>query len=69
MKLYKAQFGITFTDDLINVRLDKARKLLKSTNMRLAEIADNCGYNNIYHFMRQFKKRFGMTAIQYRDNS
>lgn len=68
MKLYKAQFGITFTDDLINVRLDKARKLLKSTNMRLAEIADSCGYNNIYHFMRQFKKRFGMTAIQYRNN-
>lgn len=69
MKLYKTQFGITFTDDLINVRLDKSRKLLKSTNMRLAEIADNCGYNNIYHFMRQFKKRFGMTAMQYRDGT
>lgn len=68
MKLYKAQFGITFTDDLINVRLDKARNLLKSTNMRLAEIADNCGYNNIYHFMRQFKKKFGVTAMNYRNN-
>ncbi|MCR4861060.1 MAG: AraC family transcriptional regulator, partial [Ruminococcus sp.] len=32
----------------------------------IQEIAEQCGYNNESHFMRQFKEKCGMTAIQYR---
>jgi AraC-like DNA-binding protein len=36
--------------------------------MRVHEIAEQCGYNNENHFMRQFKKKNGVTALQYRKN-
>ncbi len=65
-RLYKQQFGVTFTDDLIAVRLDKAKELLKTTNLRIQEIAEQCGYENASHFMRQFKDKIGMTAVQFR---
>ena len=65
-RLYKQQFGVTFTDDLIAVRLDKTKELLKTTNLRIQEIAEQCGYENASHFMRQFKDKIGMTAVQFR---
>lgn len=65
-RLYRQQFSSTFTDDLITARLDKAKELLKTTNLRIQEIAEQCGYENQSHFMRQFKDRIGITAIQYR---
>ena len=42
------------------------QQLLTNTDMRIQEIAEQCGYNNESHFMRQFKEKCGMTAIQYR---
>ncbi len=66
-KLYRAQFGISFMDDMITARLDKAKELLDTTNMRLQEIGEQCGYQNQSHFMRQFKAKVGMTALQYRN--
>ena len=66
-KLYRAQFGTSFMDDIITARLDKAKELLDTTNLRLQEIGEQCGYQNQSHFMRQFKARTGMTAQQYRN--
>ncbi|MBR6241924.1 MAG: helix-turn-helix transcriptional regulator, partial [Ruminococcus sp.] len=37
-----------------------------NTDMRIQEIALQCGYNNESHFMRQFKEKCGSTAVQYR---
>ena len=45
---------------------DKAKELLKTTNLRIQEIAEQCGYENASHFMRQFKDKIGMTAVQFR---
>lgn len=41
-------------------------QLLSHTNMRIQEIAVQCGYNNENHFMRQFKEKTGLTASDYR---
>lgn len=65
-RLYKQQFGIAFTEDVIMARINKAKKLLKTSNLRIQEIAEQCGYENASHFMRQFKDRVGITAVQYR---
>lgn len=65
-RLYKQQFGIAFTEDVIMTRINKAKKLLKTSNLRIQEIAEQCGYENASHFMRQFKDRVGITAVQYR---
>ena len=48
---------------------DKAKKLLQYTDLRIQEIAVQCGYQNVSHFMRQFKDKCGITAMQYRKQS
>ena len=49
-----------------NVRLTKAAKLLKDTNLNVNSIAAAVGYKDSLHFMKRFKKKFGTTALEYR---
>ena len=53
--------------DVINGRIENAKRLLSSTNLTVKEIAVKCGYGNEYNFMRQFKSRCGQTPTQYRN--
>lgn len=64
--LYKRLFGIGCRDDVISARMEKAKRLLISTDLRVQEIAEKCGYQNQSHFMRQFKQKHDISAIQYR---
>lgn len=64
--IYKKTFGVNIMQDLINSKLTLAKKLLATTNLTLVEIAAQCGYNNEFHFMRQFKEKIGMTPSDYR---
>ncbi|MBP0986912.1 MAG: AraC family transcriptional regulator, partial [Oscillospiraceae bacterium] len=66
-RLYKQQFAASCMDDIIMVRVRKAQQLLQFTSLRIQEIAVQCGYNNESHFMRQFKEKCNMTALQYRN--
>ncbi|RFS24636.1 helix-turn-helix domain-containing protein [Chitinophaga silvatica] len=49
-------------------RLMHARMLLRQTNKQVAEIAYECGYNNIPHFIKSYKQNFGITPNQDRAN-
>lgn len=64
--LYKRHFGISFTDDIINSRVEYAKCRLMDTDLPAAEIAGLCGYNNFAHFARQFRQRTGVTPTEYR---
>jgi len=64
--LYKEIFNISPQADLINTRIQYAQYLLKTTNDPINKIAEDCGYLNPEHFMRQFKKKVGATPSQYR---
>jgi len=65
--LFKKETGKYFSEYLIDVRVDKAKKLLADTNLRVYEIAGMCGYNNNKHFMVMFRKMTGKTPSQYRE--
>lgn len=65
-KLYTRCFGISFTQDVINSRIELSKRLLSSTNYSIAYIADQSGYSNYVHFMHQFKKIVGITPTEYR---
>lgn len=65
-RLYKKQFGVTFTQDLINSRIEHAKMLLVSTNLSVQEISRQCGYRNYEHFARQFKESVGMAPLEYK---
>lgn len=65
-KLYTRCFGISFTQDVINSRIELSKRLLSSTDYSIAYIADQSGYSNYVHFMHQFKKIVGITPTEYR---
>lgn len=65
--LYKKMFGISVISDIINSRIDCAKRMLATTTLPLSKISERCGYNNVYSFMRQFKERVGKTPTEYRN--
>ncbi len=68
-RMYRNLFSTNIKDDIISSRIEKAKQLLTHTELRVQEIAEQCGYNNENHFMRQFKGKTGVTALQYRKNN
>ena len=64
--LYKELFSVSPTEDLIKARISKASYLLSVGMYSLEEISTMCGYQNIYHFIRQFKDITGITPGAYR---
>lgn len=67
-KMFKEVMGINFIDYLTAIRLDKARELLRDTDLKISEVAERVSYQHSY-FNRLFKKQEGVTPSQYRDMS
>ena len=65
--IYKDFFGNTIMSDITNSRIELAKYLLSSTNFTVADISQQCGYNNDVHFMRIFKKTVGSTPTQFKN--
>lgn len=64
--LYKSFFRISPKEDLLSERFNMARHLLKSTTLNIAQISQKVGYENIYHFCKQFKKITSFSPTAYR---
>ena len=62
--VYKAIFGISPRRDLILIRIEKAKMILQS-GASVSSTAEQLGYSNIYHFIRQFKQFTGTTPKQF----
>ena len=58
--------GRPFISYLTNLRMERAKKLLRETNMRLTDIAMEIGYNEPNYFSHVFRKTVGMTPKEYR---
>ena len=66
--LFKDQTNIKFTDYLEKTRLDHASTLLKNKNLNITEIAEMVGYNSAQSFRRAFKRLFGVSPTDVRNN-
>lgn len=64
--VYKRTFGISCMNDVINSRIKLSKRLLNGTDLSVAQISEACGYNNVEHFIRQFKTDVGTTPHTYR---
>lgn len=64
--LYRQKFGISPISDLIGIRLQAARLMLKSTSRTMREIAEDCGFQNEYYFSKVFKSHTGVSPSKYR---
>lgn len=66
-KLFKEETGESPINYLIKIRLDKAKELLEdSENGSVKSVANQVGYEDVYHFSKLFKKYYGISPLNYR---
>ena len=65
-QLFKSEIGVGFLAYLTNIRMEKAKKLLLSTSLSVAEVAEQSGYGDYRVFTKVFKKAEGITPSQFR---
>lgn len=65
----KQQTGKNYTDLLQEKRMAQAAFLLRTTKMKVADIALSIGYENVSYFHRLFGKTYGLSPKKYRDES
>lgn len=71
-RLYKLSvdaFGMGITDYIKELRLEKAKKMLKETTKPIYQISDEVGFRDSNYFVRTFKTKTGMTPGKYRKNA
>ena len=64
---FKGQFGVSIYTYLQNVRITKAKQLLRFTKLSMEEISQQCGFGAGYYFSRVFKAVEGISPREYRD--
>jgi AraC-like DNA-binding protein len=65
-KLFKDVTGTNFLDYVTDLRLEKSKTLLLTTDLSVDEISLSIGYNTPAYFIKQFKKLYGDTPNNYR---
>ena len=65
-QLFKSEIGVNFLSYLTNIRMERAKKLLVSTDLPIAEVAEKSSYADYRVFAKAFKKAEGATPSQYR---
>jgi two-component system response regulator YesN len=64
--LFKKDTGSTFLEYLSDIRINKAKELLKETNFSIAVICEQVGYSDVKHFTKTFIKHAGLKPNEYR---
>lgn len=64
--LLKKYTGLSYSEYLIQVRVEKAKGLLAKSDYKVYEVGEKVGYQNIYYFNRIFKKVTGLSPGEYK---
>ncbi len=67
--IFGQEAGRTFKEYLTEVRINKAKELLRMTSLRSADVAYQVGYNDPHYFSSVFKKNTGLTPMEFRSQS
>ena len=65
-RFFKRSIGKTPIDYINDYRLNKVIRLLETGDAQITEICLECGFNNMGNFQRLFKRKTGITPLQYR---
>ncbi|MBM7566381.1 response regulator transcription factor [Paenibacillus sacheonensis] len=65
--LFKRLFNVSFQDYLMSTRLERSKLQLLSSDMKIYEISTSNGFDNPNYFSAAFKKKFGLSPLQYRE--
>lgn len=68
-RFLKQNLNMTYSQYVINLRLEHAEKQLRNTNHSITHIAYDCGFHNASSFIETFRQKYGMTPGQYRKHT
>jgi AraC-like DNA-binding protein len=68
-RLFRGEFGVPFRARQIELRLQRARQLLADSNAKIINVAYDSGYRHLGLFNAMFKKRFGLTPSEWRQQN
>ena len=66
-KIFKEGTGKNFIEYLTNIRMERAKELLSTTEQSMKEICAMCGYSDPNYFSRSFKKNVGVTPTEFKN--
>ena len=66
LHLFQAYLSVSPKEFLIRLRLDQARQLLIAENLSISDIAQRCGFSDLFYFSRLFRKKTGLSPTEYR---
>lgn len=66
--IFKAETGVSLTEYIANIRIEKSKKLLTTEGVAISEIAQACGFKDQSYFSKVFKKETGISPKKYRKN-
>lgn len=66
-RYFKEGTGISFIDYVKNQKVERAKELLDTSNMKIHEISDSLRYNSVQYFSTLFKSTTGFTPQEYRN--
>ena len=69
LALYREFYGTSPVNDLIQYRIEQAKRLMLYGNMRLNDIAEAVGFSSIYYFSKCFRKTVGVSPTVYKRNN
>ena len=67
-RLFHSLYGVSPKQYILSARMRWAKTMLKSTDDSITEIAENCGFDNVYYFSRAFRNHQGVSPSQYRNS-
>lgn len=65
-QLFKQKTGQGYKDYVTSLRLEQAKLLLLNPGLKLADIAERVGYQDMRHFTQMFRKKYNLTPTEYR---
>ena len=65
-RIIKTSTDLSFSENILRLKMKKAKKLLKNSDISISVIAKETGYTDSGTFRQAFKKYYGMTPQKYR---
>lgn len=64
--LFQKEMKVGFSSFLLNRRMECAQEMLKKTNLKVREIAEQSGFQDYHYFSKAFKKMYNVSPAEYR---
>ena len=66
-RVFKEQYGVSINTYILNLRITKAKQMLRFTDKKLEDIGYQCGLGAPHYFSRIFKQVEGITPSEFRE--